>query len=71
MRLVIVATTAFLLTGCATVMLPSARTDGPDAGRCYEVTHAYVIGWGYWLADAVDGWRCKGLKAGDLARAEK
>ena len=34
MRRVIVATIALLLTGCSTVMLPSARTDGPDAGRC-------------------------------------
>lgn len=58
---------ALLLTGCTTVLLPSARTDGPEVGRCYEVTHAYIIGWGYWLADGIDGWRCKGMQAGDFA----
>lgn len=67
MRLVIAAIIVLLLTGCATVLLPSAQTDGPYAGKCYEVTHAYIIGWGYWLADAIDGWRCKGMQAGDLA----
>jgi hypothetical protein len=66
MRLALIA--VLLLAGCTTVLLPSASTDPQWAGKCYEVTHAYVIGWGYALADAIDGWRCKGLKQGDLAR---
>ena len=65
MRLALVL--ALLLAGCTTVLLPSGATDGPMVGRCYSATHAYIIGWAYWLADGVDGWRCKGRKAGDLA----
>ena len=52
-----------VIAGCATVHLPH-----PETGRCYTVTHAYVIGWGYALADAIDGWRCEGVKDGELAR---
>jgi hypothetical protein len=35
------------------------------------VTFSPPLGWGYALGDAVDGWRCKGLKEGDLARTDK
>jgi uncharacterized protein YceK len=68
MRKLVLLAAALLLTGCTTVMLPSGSTDPQWAGKCYEVTHAYIIGWGYWLADGIDGWRCKGLKQGELAR---
>jgi hypothetical protein len=59
-----IALASLLLTaGCTTVHLPH-----PETGRCYTVTHAYVVGWGYAMADAVDGWRCEGLQDGELAR---
>jgi len=61
--LVLVLPALFLLTGCATAHLPNAST-----GRCYSVQHAYIIGWVYWMADGIDGWRCEGLQDGELAR---
>lgn len=61
-RLALLLFISLALHGCSTVMLPHAET-----GRCYSVTHSYIIGWGYWLADGVDGWRCKDMKEGDLA----
>jgi hypothetical protein len=35
------------------------------------VTFDPPLGWGYALGDAIDGWRCKRLKEGDLARTDK
>ena len=49
---------------------PRRRTlNGP--GKCYSVTFDPPLGWGYALGDAIDGWRCKRLKEGDLARTDK
>jgi uncharacterized protein YceK len=62
MRLAALSLVAMLLSGCTTVLLPNAST-----GRCYRATHAYVVGTSLWLGDAIDGWRCRGMREGDLA----
>jgi hypothetical protein len=56
---------AILLTSCTTVLLPSSRD-----GRCYTARHAWVIGTPFAVANAIDGWRCEGLQAGDMARPD-
>lgn len=52
--------------GCATAHLPNAST-----GKCYSVSHAYIIGTVYWIADSIDGWRCAGIPDGETARPDK
>ena len=62
-RLITALAAVLLATGCATAHQPNAGT-----GRCYSVQHAYVIGWFYWMADGIDGWRCEGIPDGGLAK---
>lgn len=54
---------AAFLSGCAvTSMIPHGET-----GRCTSYTYYPPLGWGVALGAGVDGWRCAGMKEGDLA----
>ena len=63
-----IALAALTLTGCST-SLPSMQTEGRWAGRCFTINYIPILDMGAYLAaDIMDGWKCYGIRDGELPR---